>query len=140
MKRLAGLLAAVVVIVGFAGSGHAEDKDTRFDGARGAVEAAGVKVLETRTGKDFRGREALVLRSSTTAEEAVDLFLDLFRTQKEISGWKIAGLGHSARGDDWNITFRQGEYTQVVKVKRAEKGSEMTVRLKKHVPIKPPSE
>lgn len=137
MKRLAGLLTAAVMMVAFSAVGLAEEKDTRFEGARSAVEAAGVKILKTRAGKDFRGGEALILDSSVKAEEAVDLFLELFKTQKELNGWKVAGLGHSAKADDWNITFRKGEYTQVVKIKCAENGSEMTVRLKRHVPIKP---
>ncbi len=137
MKRLAGLLAAIVMMVAFAAPGLAEDKDTRFDGARSAVEAAGVKIVKSRVGKDFRGGDALVMDTSLKAEDAVDMFLELFKTQKELNGWKVAGLGHSAKTDDWNVTFRSGEYTQVVKIKRAENGSEMTVRVKRHVPIKP---
>ena len=100
MKRLAGLLAAIVMMVAFAAPGLAEDKDTRFDGARSAVEAAGVKIVKSRVGKDFRGGDALVMDTSLKAEDAVDMFLELFKTQKELNGWKVAGLGHSAKTDD----------------------------------------
>ena len=126
MKKLVTVVTAAVMVVGFASLVSAADK--RFSTARSAVEAAGVDVTQAIPGKDFRGREALVLKSNTQAEAAVDTFMTLFKDYKKINGMKVAGIAHLTKTDSWNVTLRNGEVTQVIKVKRTPDGCEIVVR------------
>ncbi len=133
MRKLVTVAAAAIMVVGFASLASAADK--RFSAARTAVESAGVDVTQAIPGKDFRGRDALVLRSDTRPEAAVDTFMALFKDYKEINGMKVAGIAHLVKTDSWNVTLKNAEGTQVIKIKRAEKGCEIVVRQPRKAPL-----
>ena len=92
-------------------------------------------VIKAVPGKDFRGREALVLRSNTQAEAAVDTFMALLKDYKKINGMKVAGIAHLTKTDSWNVTLRNGDVTQVIKVKKADNGCEIVVRQPRKAPL-----
>lgn len=133
MKKLVTVFAAAIMVVGFASLASAADK--RFSAARTAVESAGVDVTKAIPGKDFRGREALVLRSNTPAETAVDTFMALFKDFQKVNGMKVAGIAHLVKTDSWNVTLKDGNVTQVLKIKRADNGCEIVVRQARKAPV-----
>jgi hypothetical protein len=127
MKKVLTMVLVAVFSLGLASAAFAGD-GKRFDPSRKAVEAAGIKVAKATTGKDARGKEALVLSSSTRAEDAVAAFKTAFRAEKPIAGLKVVGLSHMVRTDTWNVTLRDGDMVRLVKISRTKNGCNLLLR------------
>jgi len=129
MRRLIGLLCVSVFVLGFASVAFADDT-TRFQPARTAIEATGLKVLKAEPGKDFRGNAALVMQSEAKMKDVVERFKKLYLSGEKIGDKEtvVVGLAHVVHSDTWNITLRQGKDAVTFKVARDGEGSRLTVR------------
>jgi len=134
MRSLVSFITALTLVVGFVSLAQAED-DERFAPARKVIEGSGVKVLEVTPGKDFKGREALIVTSDMKMNDVVAHFRGLFKEGKELDGSKVIGLAHIVHNDTWNITLSHGDSTTTFKVSAEAKGSRLTIR-ERHRPPK----
>jgi len=120
---------AVTAVLAFSMATTALADDTqRFQPARDAIEASGLKVLRADPGKDFRGKPALVLKTDKGMEEVVDHFKTLYRKREKIGTSEVVGMAHIVHSDTWNITLKEGKRSFTFKVAKEEDGSRMTIR------------
>jgi len=134
MKRLITVAVLAAFTMGLSTLAFAAD-GKRFDTSRKAVEAAGIKVLDAAPGKDTRGKEILVLKSTTKASDAVAAFRELYNNEKSVAGLKVVGMAHMVRTDTWNVTLRDGDTVRMVKIAPTKDGSKLLLRQPFSVPI-----
>jgi len=136
MRETISIFVAAVFVLGFASLAAADD-DERFKPTRKAIEESGVEITEAVMGKDFRGREALVLRTDDNMDSLVERFKELHRSGKELNGARVVGYAHIIRSDTWNITLRKDDVVSTFKIaKDKKKGCRLTIRNPLNVPIK----
>lgn len=136
MSKMASAFVAVVMVLGLGSAAFAQE-DQRFQPTRIAIEESGVKVARADLGVDFRGKEALVLRTEAKMSKLVEDFRELHRTGKVLNGARVVGLAHIVRTDTWNITLRKGDDVTTFKVAQDKEGSRLTIRQPLNVPIRP---
>jgi|SaaInl4_150m_RNA_FD_contig_21_316349_length_461_multi_4_in_0_out_0_1 hypothetical protein len=129
MRRLTAVLCLSVFVLGFTSVAYADDT-TRFQPARKAIEAAGLKVLKAEPGKDFRGNAALVMQSEEKMKDVVERFKKLYLSGEKFGDTEttVVGLAHVVHSDTWNITLRQNKDAVTFKVATDGEGSRVTVR------------
>ncbi len=127
MRRLSSILMVAVLVLGFSSVAFADDTQ-RFQPARDAIEASGVKVLNAETGKDFRGKPALVLKTDMRMKEVVEHFRTLYRKQEKIGNATVVGMAHIVHSDTWNITLKEGKRSFTFKVADQDDGAKLTIR------------
>lgn len=127
MRSLMTLVVTTMLVFGLAASALAEDSQ-RFQPARDAIEASGLKVLRADAGKDFRGKPALVLKTDKGMEEVVEHFKTIYRKQEKIGTATVVGLAHIVHSDTWNVTLKEGKRSFTFKVAAEEDGARMTIR------------
>lgn len=129
MRRLTAVLCVSVFVLGFASLASADDT-TRFQPARTAIEATGLKVLKAEPGKDFRGNAAFVMQSDEKMKDVVERFKKLYLSGEKFGDQEtvVVGLAHVVHSDTWNITLRQNKDAVTFKVAVEGVGSRITIR------------
>jgi len=131
------LASLAVLVLGFSFSAMAEDgKRAKFEPARKAIEESGVSILDVSDGKDFRGKNALVLRTDMRSAELVDHFKTLYKSGKLINGARVVGLAHIVRDDSWNVTIREGDVATTFKISKEKDGARILLRKPLVAPIR----
>ncbi|MBM4354007.1 MAG: hypothetical protein FJ109_09480 [Deltaproteobacteria bacterium] len=137
MRAIISVASLAVLVLGFSFSAMAEDgKRAKFEPARKAIEESGVRILDVSEGKDFRGKNALVLRTDMRSADLVDHFKTLYKSGKKINGARVVGLAHIVRDDSWNVTIRDGDVATTFKISKEKDGSRILVRKPLVAPIR----
>ncbi len=127
MRNLMTFAVTAILALGMATTALAEDNQ-RFQPARDAIEASGLKVLRADPGKDFRGKPALVLKTDKRMGEVVEHFRTLYRKQEKFGTATVIGLAHIVHSVTWNVTLKEGKRSFTFKVAEEEDGSRLTIR------------
>lgn len=127
MKKLVTAVSMGALVLGVSTLAFA-DHGKKFQPARTFIETSGVQVIDAWLGKDFSGREALVLTSDMNVDEVVRHFKNLFLSGEKINGQRVVGIAHVVTNDTWNISIREGTKLTTFKVAKDKRGSRLTIR------------